>query len=137
MGLYRVVILFACVPCPPAKDKRPFLSLSLLVSCLLSSVRVCPSFLGSFHLMADKKETAFIGSFLFGWWCVVSPIEQTRTLLAGCLSSLLPLFCRVRSVCLWRLGLQYSTNLLCRLHRCGLCSGILLLCFSWSRGFRV
>ena len=29
-GLYRVVILFACVRCPPARGKKPFLSLSLL-----------------------------------------------------------------------------------------------------------
>ena len=33
-GAFCVVILFACVPCPPAKGKKPFLSLSLLLAFL-------------------------------------------------------------------------------------------------------
>lgn len=131
MGLYRVVILFACVPCPPVKDKKPFLSLSLLVSCLLSSVRVCPSFLGSFHLMADKKETAFIGSFLFGWLCLVSPIERKKgRLQVGCRFGLLPLFCLCLSAFLLPWGLRYNKDSLYLLRPCGLYNGILLLCFS-------
>lgn len=48
MGLYGLVILFACVPCPLARDKKPFLSLSFAVSVFAWSVLPCLSFLPSF-----------------------------------------------------------------------------------------
>lgn len=129
MGLYGVVILFACVPCPPARGKKPFLSLSL--PCLSVSVRpylcracrVCLS-------LYTKKETALIGSFLLGLWLLFSPIEQIKTLQAGCRFGLLLLSCLCLSAILLPWGLRYNKDSLYRLHPCGLCSGILLLCFS-------
>ena len=87
-----------------------------------------------------QKETAFVGSFplwvvLWGW---VSPIERKyRRLQAGFPSSLLPLFCRVRSVCLWRWGLLCNISYCGLWPPCGSCNCILLLSFSWCRGFRV
>lgn len=37
-GAFLVVILFACVPCPPAKGKKPFLPLVCLCSSVLVSL---------------------------------------------------------------------------------------------------
>lgn len=123
MGLCGLVILFACVRCPPAKEKKPLFAPRLL--CLLAlcvSLSVC--------VYTYKKSGLFGSLFLFGWWLLVSPIEQIRTLQAGCRFGLLPLSCLCLFAVLLPWGLQYSTNLLCRLHRCGLCNGIPLLCFS-------
>lgn len=132
MGLYGLVILFVCVPCPPARKKMPFLP--LFCSCLFALCLLALPVLVSFHLITDKKETAFIGSFLFGWW-LVSPIERKKgRLQAVCRFGLLLLFCLYLSAFLLPWGLQYSINSLCRLHRCGLGIYKPLLCFSWSRG---
>lgn len=99
-------------------------------ACLVSSFGL-PVLLSFHHGRDSKKETAFCGSFLFGWWCLVSPIEQIRTLRAGCRFGLLLLSCLCLSASLLPWGLRYNKDSLYLLRPCGLCSGILLLCFSW------
>ena len=133
MGLCGLVILFACVRRPPAKRKSHFLPLVCLVcfACLLSaSLSVCVS-------IHARKAALFVGrSFSLGLWCLVSPIERKyRRLQAGCRFGLLLLSCLCLSAFLLPWGLRYNKDLLYRLRLCGLYNGILLLCFSWSRGF--
>ena len=107
VGPVLVVILFACVRCPPAKGKkRPKYK--------KSSFR--PSFLCG--LITDKKKRPLLGRFLCGsccgvWFLPVSGCinrNGTRQAVRG--------FCQI-SVFLWRwcrflsfgrLGLQYNTN---------------------------
>ena len=136
MGLLSVVILFACVRCPPAKRKKPFLHLSFAVSaCVSFRVSIFAGPAVCVRLYTKKKKQPFL--WVVSPWvvCLVSPIEQIRTLQAGCRFGLLPLFCLCLSASLLLWGLQYSINSLCRLHRCGLYNGILLLSFSWCFPF--
>ena len=114
VGLVLVVILFACVRCPPAKGKKPF---CLLFPCLCPSL--CPSFLPwSFHPVTDKKKRPFLlGRFLCGccgvWFLPVSGCinrNGTRQAVRGFFQiSVFPLWrCRFLSFGPW--GLQYSIN---------------------------
>ena len=134
-GFSAVVILSACVPCPPVRGKGPFLlsffALPVLPSVLLS-VRPCV------RLYIRKKKRPFVWSFPLVVLCLVSPIERKyRRLQAGFLSSLLSLSCRGLPVCLSRWGLQYSINYCGLLPPCGSYNSTLLLSFSWCRAFRV
>lgn len=78
---------------------------------LCGACRLCLS-------LCEKRNSPLCGLFLLGWLCLFSPIEQKRTLRAGCRFGLLPLFCRGLPSSLWPWGLQYSTNLLYRWPRC-------------------
>jgi len=114
IGLCGVVIISAPVPRLPAKGKKPFLSLSLLVS-------VLPSWP---YNRQKKNGLCWVVSLGVVLWCLVSPIERKyRRLQAGFLSSLLSLSCRGLSVCLSRWGLQYSINYCGLWPPCGSYSG--------------
>lgn len=124
MGLYRVVILFACVPRLPAKGKkRPLVLFSVCLS-------LCPFVLCG--LITDNKKHGLLWVVSLGVvvWCLVSPIERTRTLQAGCRFGLSLLFCRCPFVCLSRWGLQCNINYFYLWPPCGSCNNMSLLCFS-------
>ena len=99
---------------------------------------MCPFVL--YGLITDNKKHGLLWVVSFGvvLWCLVSPIERKyRRLQAGCLSSLLRLFCRALFVCLSRWGLLCNINYFYLWPPSVSCNNMLLLSFSWSRGFRV
>ena len=115
IGLYWVVIISAPVPRLPAKGKKPFLSLSLLVS-------VLPSWP---YNRQKKNGLCWVVSLGVVLWGFVSPIERKKgRLQAVCRFGLLPLFCLCLSASLLPWGLRCNINWLCRLHRCGLCNSM-------------
>lgn len=129
MGLCGLVILFAYVPCPPARGQGPFFPLV----CLLSSVpvSVLPSVVVSSYNRQKKNGLCWVVSLWVVLWCWVSPIgRKYRRLQAGFLSSLLRLFCRALLVCLSRWGLLCNINYFYLWPPCGSYNSMLLLCFS-------
>jgi hypothetical protein len=93
---------------------------------------LCPSFLCS--LITDNKKHGLLWVVSFGW-LLFSPIEQIRTLQAGCRFGLLPLSCPCLFAVLLPWGLRCSTGWHYLLPRCGSCNNMLLLClFSWCIG---
>lgn len=68
VGLSAVVILFACVPCPPAKGKKPFCpcflpclpALSRLYLC--RACRVCPCVVSSWEGTKEKRPFVWVVS---------------------------------------------------------------------------
>ena len=79
MGLYRVVILFACVPRLPAKDKKPFCP-----RLCLFAWSACPCVLSACVPSCDrqKRRAALFGllSFLGGgvWFLLVLVSEHCK-----------------------------------------------------------
>ena len=86
--------------------------------CLLSSVPIFAGLAVSACLYIRKKKRPFVWSFpLWVLWLLFSPIEQIKTLQAGCRFGLLLLSCLCLSAFLLPWGLQYSKDLPYRLLR--------------------
>lgn len=79
MGLYGVVILIACVRCPPAKRKKPFSPL-FCFACL-PVLSACPLLcVVSSWKRQQKKNGPFVGRFSLGGcvWFLLSELEHGK-----------------------------------------------------------
>lgn len=124
VGLSAVVILAACVPCPPAKGKgRPKYKKSSFRPCLRPSVFCCVSI----HRETKRKTALLLGRFFLGCGCVWFLLFGTESVKMehckrGGLFAKYPYFlCCV--VCLHLAG-GGACNIVQICSVCGLCAGL-------------
>ena len=93
MGLCGLVILFACVRCPPARGKKPFF-VPVFCPCFCLSFALCPWVVSSYN--RRKKKRPFVGRFSCGgvWFLLLSAnIEDCKRLAVSACYCYLVLVC--------------------------------------------